>query len=208
MAAHNTNHNLFIHLASCCLLFASTVVQAYRPGEPEQFSKHLVDAARERTQHIVTYNGRYQRISYPNGDVPDNIGVCTDVVIRSYRQLGIDLQKDVHVDMENNFGLYPAIWGLNKPDSNIDHRRVPNLQTLFKRKGLLLPVSQKPNDYIAGDIVTWMLPGNLPHIGIISDRVSETGTPMVIHNIGAGPVEEDMLFKYKITGHYRYYGNL
>ena len=161
----------------------------------------------ERTQHHVRYDGRYFMIPYPNGDVPNNVGVCTDVVIRSYRKLGIDLQQLVHEDMQANFDRYPSkrLWGLGAPDTNIDHRRVPILQVFFTRKGEALPISEKPEAYKPGDLVTWMLPGNLPHIGIVTDQRSEdTNTPLIVHNIGSGPVLEDMLFKYKITGHYRY----
>ena len=190
-------------------LFIPVLVSAYRQGEPTDFSKKLIQAAIERTKHIVRYDGSYMKISYPNGDVPDNVGVCTDVVIRSYRKIGIDLQKDVYEDMKENFDKYPKLWGLSKPDTNIDHRRVPNLQTLFKRKGILLPVTKDPNDYVAGDLVTWMLPGNLPHIGIAIGSSSGAGNkPLIVHNIGSGSVIEDMLFDYQITGHYRYYGTL
>jgi len=155
----------------------------------------------------VIYNGAYFSIDYPSGDVPDNIGVCTDVVIRSYRAIGTDLQQLVHEDMLSNFSLYPSkrIWGLTKPDSNIDHRRVPNLQTFFKRHGKVLPISNNPKEYQAGDLVTWMVSGNLPHIGIVTNQInSVTGNPYVVHNIGLGPKKEDMLFDYKITGHYQY----
>ena len=167
----------------------------------------LVDAALERTKHSVRYDGAYHRISYPNGDVPANIGVCTDVIIRSYRQLNVDLQALVHEDMLANFSEYPSkrIWGLSRPDSNIDHRRVPNLQTFFTRHGVVLPISQNGKSYRSGDIVTWMLPGNLPHIGIIVNQdVGDKEKPYVVHNIGSGPILEDMLFDYQITGHYRY----
>lgn len=165
----------------------------------------LIEAAKERTQHKVTYDGSYHSIPYPMGDVPDNIGVCTDVIIRSYRGIGIDLQERVHKDMKANFSRYPKNWGLKRPDSNIDHRRVPNLQTFFKRHGETLAVTDNSQDYRPGDLVTWMLPGNLPHIGIVSDEKSADGErPLIIHNIGAGPKQEDMLFYYPITGHYRY----
>ena len=191
------------------LLIAPGLVSAYRPGEPDNFSRNLSQAAIERTKHVVRYDGSYRKISYPNGDVPKHLGVCTDVIIRAYRKLGIDLQKDIHEDMKANFRVYPNLWALSKPDPNIDHRRVPNLQTLFRRKGVILPLTNYQADYVAGDIVTWMLPGNLPHIGIIvnSGRRNEQ-KPLVVHNIGSGPVTEDILFEYKITGHYRYYGTL
>lgn len=178
-------------------------------GGRDDFAQRLVEAARERTAHRVTYDGRYVAIPYPGGDVPANIGVCTDVVIRSYRRLDIDLQRLVHEDMRRNFSDYPSkrIWGLSRPDRNIDHRRVPNLQTFFSRHGDSLPVSRNPADYRPGDLVTWMLPGNLPHIGIVVDRKSPDGKrPLIVHNIGRGPVMEDMLFDYPVTGHYRYSG--
>ncbi len=172
----------------------------------EVSAKALVDAAFERTRHQVTYDGRYVSIPYPGGDVPENIGVCTDVVIRAYRSLGIDLQQKVHEDMRSHFQAYPSkrIWGLTRPDTNIDHRRVPNLQAFFSRHGVVLPISDNASDYQAGDLVTWMLPGNLPHIGIVTDRKSPAGTPIIVHNIGWGPKADDILFAYKITGHYRY----
>lgn len=169
-------------------------------------SDKLTIAALERTKHSVIYDGKYVNIPYPNGDVPANTGVCTDVVIRAYRQLGIDLQQRVHEDMKQYFSHYPSkrLWGLKRPDSNIDHRRVPNLQTFFKRHGQSLAVSKNANDYHPGDLVTWMLPGNLPHIGIVTDAIAASGNPKIVHNIGRGPHLEDMLFNYPITGHYRY----
>ena len=172
----------------------------------ETFPEKLVEAALERTNHAVVYDGSYIAIPYPNGDVPDNIGVCTDVVIRSYRKLGVDLQKLVHEDMAQHFEQYPSkrIWGLTRPDKNIDHRRVPNLRTFFTRHGQSLPVSNTAADYQPGDLVTWMLPGNLPHIGIVSDEKTPEGIPMIVHNVGAGPQHEDFLFSYPITGHYRF----
>ena len=191
------------------IIFSPLIVFAFRDGEPDGFSKNLVAAAIERTTRQVTYDGRYHTISYPNGDVPDHTGVCTDVVIRSYRKLGIDLQKDIFEDMNSNFSEYPDHWGLTRPDKNIDHRRVPNLQTLFKRKGIVLGMTPNASDYVPGDLVTWMLPGNLPHIGIIIDKKSaDNKRPLVVHNIGRGPKIDDMLFAYPVTGHYRYYGNL
>ncbi|WP_440903712.1 DUF1287 domain-containing protein [Catenovulum sp. SX2] len=171
------------------------------------FVQDFTDAALERTSKQITYDGSYIAIPYPNGDVPAHIGVCTDVVIRSYRALGIDLQRLVHEDMRSNFNLYPSkrIWGLTSTDKNIDHRRVPNLQTFFARNAVELAITNDKEDYQPGDLVTWMLPGNLPHIGIVSNKVSPiTGNPLIVHNIGAGPKLEDMLFAYKITGHFRY----
>ena len=169
----------------------------------------LIKAAKERTLHDVTYDGSYFSIAYPNGDVPQNIGVCTDVVIRSYREVGVDLQLKVHEDITENFDSYPSkrIWGLKGPDKNIDHRRVPNLQVFFEKFGVSLDVTSNVKDDLPGDLVTWMLPGNLPHIGIIIDEKSmDKNRPLVVHNIGAGPKINDMLFDYPITGHYRYTG--
>lgn len=171
------------------------------------FETDIVATLLERTTHDVIYDGAYVSIAYPNGDVPDNIGVCSDVVIRTYRKLGSDLQKLVHEDMAQNFNLYPSkhIWGLKKTDKNIDHRRVPNLQRFFKRHGEELVKSTNGKDYKTGDIVTWMLPGNLPHIGIVIDQFSKhSGEPLIVHNIGRGPEVDDMLFNYKVTGHYRF----
>ena len=172
----------------------------------QSFSDRLVSAAIDRTQHNVRYDGRYFSISYPMGDVPAHVGVCTDVVIRSYRALGVDLQQLVHEDMAANFHLYPKNWGLTRTDKNIDHRRVPNLQVFFERFGDELPVTDDPQSYKPGDLVTWNLRdnGSLPHIGIVTDQYAPSGNPMIVHNIGRGPQLEDMLFDYKITGHYRY----
>ncbi|MEN8141499.1 MAG: DUF1287 domain-containing protein [Thermodesulfobacteriota bacterium] len=160
-----------------------------------------------RSKSAVIYDGSYQKIDYPGGDVPAHTGVCTDVVIRSYRKLGIDLQVLVHLDIKENFQQYPSrrIWGQLRPDTNIDHRRVPNLQVFFARAGGELPVSKEPGDYGPGDLVTWMLPGNLPHIGIVSSKKAwRSANPLIAHNIGRGPELSDMLFAYPITGHYRY----
>jgi len=178
-----------------------------RGQRDEEFAQSLVRAALERTQHQVRYDGSYRRLDYPGGDVPDSLGVCTDVVIRAYRALGIDLQREVHEDMKAHFEAYPALWGLSRPDPNIDHRRVPNLQAFFTRHGVSLPASEDPADYRPGDLVTWMIPGNLPHIGIVSDRRTTDGRrPLIVHNIGMGPRVEDSLFDFRVTGHYRYTG--
>ncbi len=193
--------NLVIMILLCAAVPGAA--QNETAGDP---IRRFVDAALERTAHRVWYDGSYLPISYPGGDVPDSIGVCTDLVIRSYRAIGIDLQKEVHEDMSAHFILYPKIWGLQKPDPNIDHRRVPNLQVFFGRHGTPLPVSRDPDDYKIGDLVTWMLPGNLPHIGIVTDQRSRDGhRPLVVHNIGAGPRLEDILFEYEIDGHFRYF---
>ena len=171
------------------------------------FSDRLVKAAKERTKHHVVYDPAYVRLAYPGGDVPKDRGVCTDVVIRSYRTLGIDLQKLVHEDMRRHFSLYPEHWGLKGPDKNIDHRRVPNLQTFFKRHGKSLSKSKRAEDYLPGDLVTWNVASGrwLPHIGVVVDTRSTDGKrPLIVHNIGAGPVAEDILFAFEMTGHYRF----
>ncbi len=195
---------------SCLLLLVYAVsINTFASTKTEIFVGKLLKAAKNRTKQLVIYNGAYIKISYPNGDVPKNIGVCTDVIVRSYRKLGIDLQKQVHEDISKNFSSYPSkrIWGLKNPDKNIDHRRVPNLRAFFKRHGETLKITKDPADYKPGNLVTWVLPGNLPHIGIVINEKSKDGKrPLIVHNIGAGPVVEDMLFDYKITGHYRYYG--
>ena len=165
----------------------------------------LVSAAQDRLKHSVRYNGAYMKLDYPNGDVPASMGVCTDVIIRSYgAAYGFDFQKAVHEDMKANFSAYPNHWGLTRTDRNIDHRRVPNLEAYLERQGASLSLSQKASDFKSGDIVSWRIAGRLPHIGIVSDKKSSDGTPLIIHNVGAGPQEEDVLFAYQMTGHYRF----
>ncbi len=166
----------------------------------------LVEAAIRQIGVTTLYDPAYKKLAYPNGDVPMDRGVCTDVVIRAYRQgLGIDLQQLVHDDMAKNFASYPKTWGLSKPDPNIDHRRVPNLQRYFKRRNAELAMSDEYSSCEAGDLVTMMLPGNLPHIGIVSGKKAEdSGRPLLIHNIGAGTREEDILATYPHTGRYRF----
>ena len=165
----------------------------------------LSDSALELTKQDVIYDPSYFSIDYPNGDVPSGRGVCTDVVIRAYRKIGIDLQKEVHIDMKSDFSSYPKIWGLKTTDKNIDHRRVPNLMTFFKRKGAEKNSSQSGEDYLPGDIVCWNLGGAITHIGIVVDKKSKDGKRnLIVHNIGGGQVLEDCLFDYRIIGHYRY----
>jgi uncharacterized protein len=191
-------------------LLVTPAFAAWRAARP--FQQELAAAALEQTKEHVTYDGSYQQISYPGGDVARDRGVCSDVVIRAYRALGVDLQVLVHQDMAAHFSAYPRQWGLAAPDTNIDHRRVPNLQTFFTRKGEALPVSDKGLDYLPGDLVTFDVGFKIlgvgravPHIGIVSAELNPAGTrPLIIHNIGAGPKLEDMLFDYPITGHYRY----
>jgi uncharacterized protein len=193
-------------LAGC---FSSALASTGETSVHQEFLKRLVSAAIERTRHAVRYEPAYVRIPYPGGDVPANTGVCTDEVIRAYRALGVDLQKEVHEDMEQNFSAYPRGWRWlsGHPDSNIDHRRVPNLMVFFSRKGETLGITSRSEDYAPGDLVTWDLGRNVPHIGIVVDQKAKmSGRYMVVHNIGQGPQMEDVLFNWKITGHYRYFG--
>ena len=171
------------------------------------FASDLAQAAAERANHRVSYDPSYVSIPYPMGDVPANTGVCTDVVIRAYRAVGIDLQQRVHEDMKRNFSKYPGIWGLRRPDTNIDHRRVPNLETFLRRQGTALTISSDPAAFLPGDIVTWRLPDNRPHMGIVTTRTTASGVPMISHNIGWGPRVEDMLFEFRIHGHFRWDGS-
>ena len=170
-----------------------------------QFAQQLSNAAISLTKTKVTYDPSYVTIKYPNGDVPADKGVCTDVIIRAYRKVGIDLQKEVHEDMAKNFSKYPKKYGLKKPDTNIDHRRVPNLKVFFAKFGKTKSIETKPELYVPGDIVTWVLSGNLTHIGLVVNRKSKDGKRyMIVHNIGGGQVMEDCLFNFTITGHYSY----
>ena len=173
-----------------------------------EFLKKLVAAVEERTHHTVRYDSAYVRIPYPGGDVPADTGVCTDEVIRSYRAVGVDLQKEVHEDMEQNFSAYPRKWRwlTSRTDTNIDHRRVPNLMVFFSRKGETFPITPRAEDYSPGDLVTWDLGGGVPHIGMVVSEKSPEGRHLIVHNIGQGPKREDVLFRWKITGHYRYFG--
>jgi uncharacterized protein YijF (DUF1287 family) len=194
-------------LAATCGSAAQTRIAA--TNARQQFLKELVAAAEERTHHAVRYDPAYVRIPYPGGDVPPDTGVCTDEVIRSYRAVGVDLQKQVHEDMEKGFSAYPRRWRwlTSHPDTNIDHRRVPNLMAFFGRKGETLPITEQAKDYLPGDLVTWDLGGGVPHIGIVVEETSAEGDRhLIVHNIGQGPKREDVLFQWKITGHYRYYG--
>ncbi len=174
---------------------------------PDSFENKLSTAAIAIIDSSIEYDPTYFAIKYPNGDVPKNKGVCTDVVIRAYRKLNIDLQKEVHEDMLQNFALYPNIkkWGLYKTDTNIDHRRVPNLEVFFGRKGKALPITANPNDYKAGELVTWMISDKFPHIGIVTNTKSPNGKHlMIVHNVGNGQVLEDCLFNWNIVGHFKY----
>lgn len=190
--------------------FANAGAQTFPrvPLSRPEFLRELVAAAIDRTHHSVRYDPAYVRIPYPGGDVSPDTGVCSDEVIRSYRAVGVDLQKEVHEDMVKDFSAYPGKWRwlLGHPDSNIDHRRVPNLMVFFQRHGETLSITGRAENYQPGDLVTWDLGGGVSHIGIIVDRRATGGRYMVVHNIGQGPRMEDVLFTWKITGHYRYYG--
>lgn len=165
----------------------------------------LIAAARTQIGVTLHYDPAYSSLAFPNGDVPREKGVCTDVIIRAYRDaFGIDLQSLVNADMRSAFGVYPKRWGLARPDRNIDHRRVPNLETYLARQSAKLPVSDNPQSWRPGDIFTAMIGNKLPHIGIISDRVTPSGQPFIIHNIGGGTQEEAALFDHKRTGHFRW----
>ncbi len=188
-------------------VFSTVSSHAKENFRDSAFSFDLVNAALERLSHTVKYDGSYQEISFPWGDVPDNIGVCTDVVIRSYRKLGIDLQERVNADMSVSFNQYPnlAKWDRIAPDTNIDHRRVLNLRVFFARNGSAKPITNNANDYWPGDLVTWDIMPGMPHIGIITHKINnDKKRPLIVHNMGKGPKLEDILFTMKITGHYRY----
>lgn len=187
-----------------CAQKSNNSIDNVSEAKPNSFEKKLAAAAISIIDPTIDYRPSYISIKYPNGDVPANTGVCSDVVIRAYRKLGIDLQKEVHEDMKANFSKYPTKWGLKKTDTNIDHRRVPNLETFFSRKGQKLSVSKNNFDYKTGEMVTWLINGKLPHIGIITNIKSPDGNPMIVHNVGGGQVLEDCLFSYEIVGHYKY----
>lgn len=174
------------------------------PTPEASFADRLAAAAEGRVGRGVVYDGAYRAIGYPMGDVPADRGVCTDLVIRAYRAVGVDLQEAVHRDMRSAFAAYPALWGLVRPDPNIDHRRVPNLEAFFTRAGARLPPSQDPADYAPGDLVSYRLASGRPHIAVVAQRRAPDGTRMIAHNIGAGPAVEPALFRYRIVGRFRY----
>src|ERR1035437_3168169 len=191
-------------------LFFFLLFLTFQLKSQDNFFDKLIEQAIAQTKKEVTYDAAYTQIKYPNGDVAANKGVCTDLVIRSYRGIGIDLQKEVHEDMLNHFNEYPTYWKLKKSDSNIDHRRVPNLMVFFKRHNAQIPVTQKADDYKPGDLVCWNLqgkntPAGITHIGIIINQKSADGKRyLIVHNIGAGNKIDDIFFEYVIIGHYRY----
>lgn len=188
-----------IGISPVVLLFMSGVVF----GASAPPSIQLVENARSQIGITVSYDPEYRSIPYPNGDVLQSTGVCTDVVIRAMRKLGLDLQQEVHKDMKKHFAQYPRLWGLKSTDRNIDHRRVPNLKTYMTRRGWSIPSSQDPQNYQPGDVVVWKLSSGIPHIGIVSDKKSSEKIPLIIHNIGQGTREEEGLFAFEITGHFR-----
>lgn len=202
-----------LYLSAILFLFVSCqqketkeITSTYE-NQSQDFAGKLSQAAISIIDSSVDYDPAYYSIPYPNGDVPAKKGVCTDVVIRSYRKLGIDLQKEVHEDMVENFNQYPNFekWGMTKTDTNIDHRRVPNLEVYFERKGIKLPITQNAKDYKTGEIVTWIINNKLPHIGIVTHKKSKDGERnLIVHNVGGGQVLEDCLFEYKIVGHFKY----
>ena len=205
----------FLHtLVICFLLFSCNQKEKNisfsesSPTPAKTFGDQLSNAAISIIDPTIDYDPAYFSIEYPNGDVPKDKGVCTDVIIRSYRKLGIDLQKEVHEDMIKDFSAYPNLekWGMTKTDTNIDHRRVPNLEIFFERNGQKLTVTQDPKDYKTGEIVTWLINNKLPHIGIVTSKKSSDGKRnLIVHNVGNGQVLQDCLFEYKIVGHYRYW---
>ena len=183
------------------------------PGNPQRVTpvdnpvlRQMIEAAIDQVNYTKVYDPAYVKLAYPMGDVPVETGVCSDVIVRAFRKVGIDLQKEVHEDMKRNFGLYPQKWGLKRPDTNIDHRRVPNLMTFFKRRGKAVPVTANATDYKPGDIVAWDLGDGVTHIGVMTNIAAGGGERYtVIHNIGAGARVEDVLLSWKIIGHYRYF---
>lgn len=177
---------------------------ARKPVSENPHIKKVIDSALQQTGQTVQYDPSYTKLAYPNGDVPIERGVCADVIVRAFRNAGIDLQKEVHEDMTRSFAAYPQKWGARRPDSNIDHRRVANLMTLFDRRAKTVPISQKSSDYLPGDVVAWELDNGLLHIGLVSDAVGGPAQNyLIVHNIGAGARLEDVLLTWKIIGHYR-----
>jgi uncharacterized protein YijF (DUF1287 family) len=189
------------------LIGAVAAIMAATAAHADGFGSDLAAAAAEQAEHRVVYDPAYVSIPYPWGDVPADRGVCADVIVRAYRALGVDLQQRVHEDMTAAFDAYPTYWSLTRPDPNIDHRRVLNLETFFSRAGERLPPSDDPADYRPGDVVAWNLRGDagfLPHMGVVLDETGPSGRPLIAHNIGRGPQVEDVLFDWPMTGRYRY----
>ncbi len=203
---------LFLFVLTGCSSFSAQVQPAKETSPALQATKQnpkatptekLIAAALEQVDVTTEYDPAYVKLAYPNGDVPIKTGVCADVIVRAFRQVGLDLQKELHEDMKQSFAKYPKKWGAKAPDSNIDQRRVPNLMTWFERKGKALSLSS--GDYQPGDIVAWDLGGSLTHIGFVSDLKADKQYK-IVHNLGAGTQIEDRLFEWKVIGHYRYFG--
>lgn len=200
-------------LAAIITLAAACAPKAMQADHAQSLSvevrpalRPLIESALEQTGQTTIYDPAYMKLAYPGGDLPIERGVCADVIVRAFRKGGVDLQKEVHEDMARNFAAYPNRWGLKAPDTNIDHRRVPNLMTYFKRRGKSLPITEQAKDYEPGDVVAWDLGGGLTHIGIVVNRRVRDGERYyVVHNIGAGARLEDVLFAWRQIGHYRYF---
>jgi uncharacterized protein YijF (DUF1287 family) len=176
------------------------------PADSSAQLKQVIDGAIDQIGKTTSYDASYQSIEYPNGDVPLETGVCSDVIVRAFRKGGIDLQKEIHEDMKDNFSAYPTRWGLSQTDANIDHRRVPNLQTFFTRKGKSLSTGGSSDNFLPGDIVTWDLGGGIDHVGLVVNVwYKPSQRYLIVHNIGVGTRMEDVLFAWKVTGHYRYF---
>ncbi len=194
------------HFSLLNLAFLFCIISSHAEKSSDSISI-IIRHAKSQTEVTRYYDPSYVRLDYPGGDVSPERGVCTDVIIRAFRATGVDLQKEIHEDMKRGFGSYPKLWGLKRPDSNIDHRRVPNIVTFLTRRAKAVAVSKKGSDYLPGDIVVWKIPGDLDHIGLVVDvGVRNTDRFAVVHNIGRGAQIEDVLFEYKITGHFRYFG--
>jgi uncharacterized protein YijF (DUF1287 family) len=184
---------------------SQTEVRALAPNSSPAL-RAIIDGAIDQVGKTVSYDPSYQKLDYPNGDVPIETGVCSDVIIRAFRKGNIDLQQDVHEDMKANFSVYPTRWGLKAPDTNIDHRRVPNLETYFARRGKSQAITSRSDDFQPGDLVTWDMGTGQDHIGIVTNVWYKPSQHyLIVHNIGAGTRMEDVLFSWKITGHYRYF---
>ena len=194
-----------VHIPAVCLMLVSSSAGLAEepPSDLQPDLQRIIQSAYAQVGVTLRYDPSYVSIPFPGGDVPIDRGVCTDVIVRAYRSIGVDLQLLVNQDMRKAFPAYPRKWGLSRPDPNIDHRRVENLAVFFVRHGQSLPITKEATDYRPGDLVTWRLPDGHPHIGIVSDR-SADGRPLLVHNIGAGAKVEDILFAFTITGHYRY----
>ena len=213
MSSSIVRRSVWFALLAITITACSASPQSVAEERPQLTELHspkvrkMLESALQQTRTTTGYTQKYYVIKYPGGDVPSDTGACTDVVIRSMRNAGVDLQKDVHEDMKANFSDYPQKWGLSTTDTNIDHRRVPNLMKFFERKGKSLKITKNGKDYKPGDIVSWDLNGKgTTHIGVVSNRWNpDTKRYLIIHNIGGGTRLEDRLFDWEITGHYRYF---